>query len=154
MKLSPPYEIKLMKGFADLPFGSQPSMAVELFGEPEDKEEIKEDLLNDHSLVYHYWELGFSLFFNCNNNFAFSCAEIDANGLLFNKPVFNLNEKDILELFSKNGYKASETEMQEWGEKRISFDEIQLDLYFQNNKLSSINFGLFPEDSGYIYFPN
>lgn len=154
MLINPPFKIQPLIGFSGLLFGSKPSQATQLFGEPEEKEEIIEELFDDHSMVYHYWKLGFSLFFNCNNQMAFTCAEVDSNGSLFDKEIFKLKEKEIIELFMQNGLKPSEPDFQELGEKRISYDEIQLDLYFDNYKLSSVNFGLFPEDSTYIYFPN
>ncbi|MFL5753529.1 MAG: hypothetical protein ACJ76F_08985 [Bacteroidia bacterium] len=142
-------------GLNSFKFGANSTDALKLFGDPEETENLKDEVLNANSLVYHYWEKGFSLFFNANSNLIFTCAEIDNPGsLLFGEKIFDLSEEEIVKLFEKNGYKMTETEDHEWGEKRVSFDDALIDLYFENDELSSINFGLFPEESTFFYFPN
>jgi hypothetical protein len=142
-------------GLNTFKFGASSADALKLFGEPEETENLKDDVLNTNSLVYHYWKKGFSLFFNANSNLIFTCAEIDnTESLLFGEKIFELSEEEIVKLFEKNGYKMTETEDHEWGEKRVSFDDALIDLYFENDELSSINFGLFPEESAFFYFPN
>ena len=111
--------------------------------------------MNNNSLVYHYWEQGYSLFFDMNKNQSFCSVEIDnKETLLFNEAVFTLKEKELIALMEKNGYALSDTEMHNWGEKRVSFDEAGLDCYFENNKLVSVNFGLLDNDPNFYFFPN
>jgi hypothetical protein len=140
---------------AGLYFGCSTADAKKLFGEPEETETLKDDVLNADSLVFHYWDLGFSLFFNKQANLKLTCIEVDnASSTLWNSSIFHMNESQITELFKQNGYELTETEQHEWGEKRVSFDEALMDLYFENGRLISINFGLFPEEESYYYFPN
>jgi len=73
---------------------------------------------------------------------------------LFGEKIFGLDEEGITKLFEKNGYQLTETEDHEWGEKRVSFDDALIDLYFENGELASVNFGLFPDESSFFYFPN
>jgi hypothetical protein len=149
-------EIKLLIGFAALPFGSGRRSALELFGEPEEIQELSDELLNNRSLVYHYWDLGFSLFFDLNKEQIFSSAEVDnREAVLFDTKIFTLKEKELVQLMLSKGFRLSDTEVQNWGEKRLSFDQANLDCYFENNKMVSLNFGM-PEHSGaaYQYFPN
>jgi hypothetical protein len=142
-------------GLNNFKFGTPAAEALKVFGKPEETEDLKDDVLNANSLVYHYWEKGFSLFFNANADKIFTCAEIDnPESILFGARIFDLTETELIKLFEANGYKVSETEDHEWGEKRVSFDEALIDLYFENDELSSINFGLFPEESTFFYFPN
>jgi hypothetical protein len=142
-------------GLNTFKFGATSAEALKLFGDPEETENLKDEVLNANSLVYHYWKKGFSLFFNANSNLIFTCAEIDnENALMFGEKIFELSEPEIIDLFAKNGYTVSETEDHEWGEKRVSFDEALIDLYFENDELASINFGLYPEESTFFYFPN
>ena len=133
--------IHLLKGFCGLFFGDNPHRAVVLFGEPDEKEEIIDEIFNEKSTVYHYWDNGFSLFFKDDENKSLHCVEVDNKAtILLGQKIFELKEEDIKELFKKNAFPLSETEQHAWGEKRLSFDEAFADLYFEKGKLISINF--------------
>lgn len=148
-------EIKLLTGFCGLPFGASKETAVLAFGEPEEIQNLTDDILNNNSLVYHYWDHGFSLFFDTNLNQSFCSVEIDnRDALLFDTKLFSLKEKEIVELMKQNGYALSDSEVHNWGEKRLSFDSAGLDCYFENNRLVSVNFGVLETDSKFYYFPN
>lgn len=144
-----------LKGFNNLSFGCSAKDFIAVFGEPEETEELHDEVFNDHATVYHYWNLGFSAFFTKSPFEILSSIEIDSeNAVIFGVKVFSLNEKQLIELFKENNYTLSETEKHDWGEKRLSFDEAGVDLYIANNKLSSINYGINTEDNSYNYFPN
>ena len=100
--------------------------------------------------------MGFSAFFTKNPDETFSSIEIDnKNSVMFDKQIFDLNEKEVIALFKEHSYTLSESEMHEWGEKRLSFDDAGVDLYFSNNKLTSINYGITIDVAGpFYYFPN
>jgi len=148
-------EILLLKGFCSLSFGDSKENVIKKFGEPEEIQNLTDDILNNNSLVYHYWEYGFSLFFDTNKNQAFCNVEIDnKETLLFGIKIFSLKEKEIIALMLENGYELSDSEMHQWGEKRISFDSAGLDCYFENNRLVSVNFGVLETDTNFYYFPN
>lgn len=133
--------IYLLKGLGPLKFGASAAEAKAAFGDPAETEELFDELLNEKSLVYHYWHEGFSLFFKDDETKTFTCAEVDDDAiLLFGKKVFDLDEKEIIALFKENGYALTETEQHTWGERRLSFDEAFADLYFEKGKLISINF--------------
>ncbi len=142
-------------GLNVLKFGTSTEQALHIFGEPEEQEDICNDLMQTKSLVFHYWEKGISLFFNSNSQLHFTCAEIDhPNTILFGQRIFELSKDEIIHLFAKNNYNLSETEEHEWGEVRLSFDDALIDLYFENELLRSVNFGLYTEESAFFYFPN
>jgi hypothetical protein len=148
-------EIKLLQSFCGLPFGCTKTTAVEAFGEPEEIQNLTDDILNNNSMVYHYWNEGYSLFFDTNKDQAFCSVEIDnRDTLLFGVKLFSLKEKEIVELMKQNGYRLSDSEVHKWGEKRISFDEAGLDCYFENNRLVSVNFGVPETENNFYYFPN
>jgi hypothetical protein len=133
--------IYLLKGLGKLKFGAPATEALAIFGQPDETEELLDELMNEKSLAYHYWDRGFSLFFKNDEQKTFSCAEVDDDEtILFGKKVFELNEQQIIDLFKENGYALSETENHSWGEKRLSFDEAFADLYFERGKLISINY--------------
>ena len=133
--------IYLLKGLNKLAFGTPATEALATFGQPDEIEELFDDILNEKSLVYHDWSKGFSLFFKDDELKTFSCAEVDdERAIMFDVKIFELNEKQVIDLFKENGYSLSETEQHAWGEKRLSFDDAFADLYFEKGKLSSINF--------------
>lgn len=148
-------EIKLLRGFCSLAFGANKENAIVIFGQPEEIQNLSDDVLNNNSLVYHYWDQGYSLFFDINKNQSFCSVEIDnKKTILFEVEIFTLKEKEIIELLKQNGFALSDTEVHNWGEKRISFDEACLDCYFENNKLMSVNFSAMESESPFVFFPN
>lgn len=148
-------EIRLISGFCTLNFGASKEEAIRVFGEPEEIQNLSDDILNNNSLVYHYWNEGYSLFFDTNKSQSFCSVEIDnKDTTLFGIKLFSLKEKEIVELMKEKGYALSDSEVHKWGEKRISFDEAGLDCYFENGKLVSVNFGLLDTNTNFFYFPN
>lgn len=147
-------EIKPRIGLGDLHFGATMEEAERYLGKAEDVELLDEEEGYTTS-VWHYWEKGYSLFFNAEHNNVFSCVEIDnSDSILWGEKVFNLNEDELKELFKKNGYTNIETEQQEWGEKRISFDDLLVDCYFENGRLTSINYGIYIDSNRVLILPN
>jgi hypothetical protein len=147
--------IKLLKGFCTISFGETRENVKAIFGEPEETQTLSDDILNTSSLVYHYWDLGFSLFFDNNKSQTFTSVEIDnKETLLFDTKVFTLKEKELIELMKANGFTLTDTETHEWGEKRISFDSAGLDCYYENHRLISVNFGIVDSENNFYYFPN
>ena len=153
MSLTP--EIHLLKGFCSLKFGQKPSDAEAIFGAPEETQSLNDDILNTSSFVLHYWDLGFSLFFDVNKNNSLNIVEVDNHDtVLFGKQIFNLKEPELVELIKANGFKLSDTEKHEWGEKRLSFDDAGLDCYFENGKLTTLSFSAADSPENFQYFPN
>lgn len=133
-------EIKPGIGLSSLSFGATMEEAEKYFGKPEDSQLI-DDLEEFQTTVWHYWESGFTLFFDEQHRQLFNCAEIDNEETqLWGKKVFDLKEKQIIELFKENGITMYESEQHEWGEKRLSFEEVNIDFYFEKNKLISVNY--------------
>ncbi|MGZ4034119.1 MAG: hypothetical protein ACXVPU_06430 [Bacteroidia bacterium] len=147
-------EIKPVLGLSNLLFGASMAEAEKVFGKAEESE-LLDDIEDCQSTVWHYWDNGFSLFFDENDNQLFCSVEIDNKDvILWGQKIFSLNEKQIIELFKKKGITVFETEVHEWGEKRLSFDEANIDFYFEKNKLSSINYGKAENDSTFLILPN
>ena len=69
-------EIKLLQGFCSLNFGASQEDAILIFGEPDEIQNINDDILNNSSLVAHYWDLGFSLFFDNHFNKRFVVSKL------------------------------------------------------------------------------
>ena len=141
-------------GLSTLLFGTTMAEAEKIFGKAEETE-LLDDIEDCQSTVWHYWDRGFSIFFDESNNQLFCCVEIDNSDVqLWGQKIFEMNEKDIIGLFKNKGISVFETEQHEWGEKRLSFDEANIDFYFEKNKLSSINYGKQTTDSTFLILPN
>ena len=134
------FEIKPCVGFSALLFGASMADAEKVFGKAEEVQLI-EGIEDFQTTVWHYWENGFTLFFCEKSNQLFNCVEIDnSKAQLWGQKIFDLKEKQIIELFKSKGIILFETEVHEWGEKRLSFDEVNIDFYFEKNKLKSLNY--------------
>lgn len=153
MSFSP--EIHLLKGFSGFNFGQTKLEAIVRFGQPEEEQDLKDDILDTATYVMHYWEQGFSLFFDSRNNHIMNSVEVDnPETILLNERIFTLKEHEIIALLKLNGYALTDTENHEWGEKRISFDDANLDCYFENGKLVSVNFGVSEISNNFYFSPN
>ncbi len=147
-------EIKPKIGLGNLLFGSTMQQVKSTLGTPEETEEITEEE-GFYTEVWHYWESGLSVFFDEDDNNLFSCAEVDnENATLWGKPVFEMSEDAIIMLFREHGFVDFDSEVHPWGEKRVSYDDLLVDLYFERNKLVSINFGAIIDSGQIIFWPN
>ena len=146
-------EIKPHEGLSGLRFGSVMDDAEKIWGKPEETENLESES-GEKSVVWHYWQKGISLFFEANSG-VFNCVEIDnEEAVLWGEKIFEINEEEIVELFHKKGIEVSETEDHDWGEKRISFDVLLMDLYFENDLLISVSYcGQHPENE-ILILPN
>ncbi len=145
-------EIGLLDGLDELKFGDSPETVKNLLGEPLEIEDIGDEGDEDlDTILWSYDELGLTVFFEGKNNHVLSCFETDNEATtLFGKKLFELSETEIIALMKENGLTQMDVEEEEWGEKRISFDEALIDFYFQNNKLVTVNWGVFVNEDGEI----
>ncbi|HTF04556.1 MAG TPA: hypothetical protein VK826_11040 [Bacteroidia bacterium] len=136
-------EARLCEGFGPLAFGSGSTECVRHFGEPDEREEL-EGMDDSMVLVCHYWDKGFSLFFDKDAGEKFTSVEIDSSFplLLFGQSIFGKHENVVTKLLEDKGYKVSDTEQHEWGERRVTFDDIFADFYFEKGVLVSVNYSL------------
>jgi hypothetical protein len=140
------FEIKPLEGFGALEFGSTPKQIVAQLGEPDDKEEIKDEDMGD-SMIYHYDDLELSLFFEVDEEPVLTQFESENRGItLFGKKLFVLNEAEIIKLMNDHDYEDIDSEMMEdeeyENEKRVSFDDALIDFYFSEGELTAISWGM------------
>ena len=145
-------EIGLLDGLDELKFGDSPETVKNFLGEPIEIEDIGEEVDEElDTILWSYDELGLTVFFEGKNNHVLSCFETDnEETTLFGKKLFSLDEPQIIELMKENGLTMIDAEEEEWGEKRVSFDEALIDFYFQKNKLVTVNWGVFVNEEGEI----
>ncbi|MBK9359527.1 MAG: hypothetical protein IPN08_19500 [Bacteroidales bacterium] len=145
-------EILLLEGLDDLKFGDLPKTVENTLGKPLEIEHLGEEADEDlDTILWNYDKEGLSVFFEGKNNHVLSCFETDnEETTLFGKKVFSMNEQEITELMKAEGLTQIDTEVEEWGEKRVSFDEGLIDFYFQDGKLVTVNWGVFVNEDGEI----
>jgi hypothetical protein len=136
-------EIKPLVGFGELKFGTDQSDVENYLGEPEEIEDLPGEADESDAEVWNYWEEGHTVFFDKELDNKCSCFDTDnTEAILFGQKVFEMNEKQIIELMQSNGYKELDTEDEEWGERRVSFTDAVTDFYFEDDRLISISWGV------------
>jgi hypothetical protein len=132
-----------LKSFGPVSFGSGRDVCRLVFGAPSEREDM-EGIDGARSEVWHYWDKGFSLFFDPDQDFNFVCAEVDNSVqlVMFDTPIFELSEQQLTQLLKSKGFNVTDTEQHEWGERRVSFDDIFADFYFEHGKMVSVNYSI------------
>lgn len=127
-----------LKGVNNLKFGCNQDDVRKILGEPDEIEYLEEDDLS--SLIWQYWDMGLTIFFDELDNSIFASAEIeDPEALIFGKRIFDLSEKEAIDLFKSNGFTELDIEDHDWGERRVSFDDAMVDLYYEKGHLICVN---------------
>ncbi len=136
-------EIKPLIGFGELKFGADPSDVENYMGEPQEIEDLPGEADESNAEVWNYWDEGHTVFFENDMNNKCTCFETDNDeAILFGKNIFDLNEKQVVELMQANGFKELDTEDEEWGERRVSFSDAVIDFYFEEDNLISVSWGV------------
>ena len=146
-------EIKLGTGLGDIRFGLNMDEIETLLGEPEEIEESDDEDEFEHQ-AWNYWDEGYSLYFDKEDDYRLSCIETaNPNVTLWGKRIFEMNQPEIMEMFKEKGITDYETEKLDTGEVRLSYEREMIDLYFEDGRLLAINFGVFIGDDLEVKWP-
>ena len=139
-------ELKPLEGINDIKFGLNEKTILEYFGEPEEKEEL--DPIEDYiTVLWHYWEIGVTVFFDKRKELVFTSIEVDnVDAELWGHRIFDMDEEELKKIFTGKGYSDIDIEITENNEKRVSFDDAMVDLYFEEGQLTGISYGIFIDD--------
>ena len=143
-------EIIPKAGYGKINFGDTSERVIKLLGQPEDVENIEdEDVFN--TVILYYWDQKVTVFFEGREKSVVSCFETEnTSSTLYGKPVFTLNESQIRKLMKEKGFQPAEEEIEITGEKRISYDDAMIDFFFQDDKLTAVNWGVLIGESGEV----
>jgi hypothetical protein len=137
-------KISIKKGLGNLQFGIDIDEMVKLLGQPDHIEEF-EAFDNGTSMAYMYDQLNLVAFFEGIDNKVLTILETkDPAAVLFDRKVFEMDEFQIQDLMINQGFKEIDAENLPWGGKRISFEDANIDFYYEDDKLTAINWGIFP----------
>lgn len=132
--------INIKKGIDNILFGMPVEKVVALIGTADEVENI-ENAADEPTTVLRYNERGITLFFEGENP-VLACADLtDEESTLFGEKVFDMDEPQIVALMLKNGYSEQDIDDEDWGERRVSFPEGNIDFYFDEGELVSIILG-------------
>ncbi|OKL40816.1 hypothetical protein [Pontibacter flavimaris] len=146
-------DIRLGKGLGKIKFGLTMEEVEELLGEPEEVEESDEEDEFEHQ-AWNYWEEGYSLYFDKEDDYRLSCIETANRDVqIFGERVFEMSRQQVLQLFTDHEVTNPEEEEAETGETRISFEKEMIDLYFDEDQLIAVNFGVFINDDLEVVWP-
>lgn len=132
-------QINIKEGLGDIKFDMPIEQVVSLIGEADEVETI-DNAVDETTTVLHY-ENGLTLFFegNCPT---LSCIDIsNEDCTLFGEQVFNMDEKAIVNLMVSHQYFEQDVDNEDWGERRVSFNEGNIDFFLEENVLMSIIIG-------------
>ncbi|WP_299818404.1 hypothetical protein [uncultured Pontibacter sp.] len=146
-------DIRLGKGLGKIKFGLTMEEVEELIGEPEEVEESDEEDEFEHE-AWNYWEEGYSLYFDKEDDYKLSCIETANREVqLWGERIFEMSKDQIIRLFADNNITNPEEEEAETGETRLSFEKEMIDLYFDEDQLIAVNFGVFINDNLEVMWP-
>jgi hypothetical protein len=137
-------QIVLKSGMGDINFGCTPEVVRGFFGEPDEVEELESAMDgNVESIVWNYPDAGLNFFFDAaNGEPILSTIESDnLETILFNSKVFNITKDNILVMMKDNGYKDMDEDDETWGEHRVTFEDAQIDFYFDDQELTLVSWG-------------
>jgi hypothetical protein len=146
-------EITLGIGMGPLKFGASMDEVRALMGEPEEIEESEDDDEFEHQ-AWNYLEEGYSLYFDREDDYRLSCIETDHPGIrLFGEAIHGKSPEQIQELMQRHGYEQSEVEKMDTGEMRLSYEKEMIDMYFDEDQLQFVNFGVFINEDLEVQWP-
>ena len=132
--------INIKQGLGDIRFQMPVEEIVALLGNADEVENI-DNAADEPTTVLRYNNQGITLFFEGENP-VLACIDIcNEDSKLFGEEVFDMTERQIVELMVKNNYTEQDVDEEDWGERRISFPEGNIDFYFDEGELVSIILG-------------
>ena len=113
---------------------------VAAIGQANEVEEI-DNAADEPTTVLHYYDLGLTLFFEGENPTLACIDTSNTETQIFGIKIFNTNERGIVNAMVQNNYTEQDADEEDWGERRISFPQANIDFYLDKGKLTSVIFG-------------
>jgi hypothetical protein len=146
--------IKPLTGFGPLKFGATQDEVKKYFGDPQEVESLPGEAGESAAEAWNYWDIGHTVFFESDSGNRCTCFETDSDEVtLFGKDVFVMSEDQIVKLMNDNGFKELDIEDEEWGERRVSFNDAVVDFYFEDDNLISVSWGVLADENDKYNWP-
>ncbi len=132
--------VNIKEGIGDLRFRMPVEEVSALLGKADEVENI-DNAADEPTTVLRYNDLGLILFFEGENP-VLECIDVENEECtLFGKEVFDMDERQIVELMVKNNYVEQDVDEEDWGERHVSFPEGNIDFFLDEGELVSIVMG-------------
>lgn len=132
--------IKIKEGLGELKFGMPVEEIVNLLGMADEVENI-DNAADESTTVLRYNDLGLTLFCEGENP-TLACVDVaNEDCTLFGEQVFDLDERSLVNLMVKNNITEQDVDEEDWGERRVTFNEGNIDFYYDNGEMVSIIMG-------------
>lgn len=132
-------DIHIKQGIGDIKFQMPIDDVIAILGETPEVETI-DNAVDETTTVLRYTN-GMTLFFEGDNQ-NLTCIDISNPDItLFGKKIFDLTEKEIVNLMVENKYFEQDVDNEDWGERRVTFNEANIDFYFEDEELQSVIIG-------------
>ena len=143
--------IEPMKGYGDLPFGMSIDDAIKKLGDPSLQEELEPlDEDGNRTVVLEYEESKLSIYFEgVTKTVIESFSTENPESILFGEKIFGMDKKGIVDFMKKKGYKEYEEDEEE-GELCLSYEDLMLDFYFDDDQLIDVLWGVIIDNQGNI----
>jgi hypothetical protein len=132
--------INIKQGLGDIRFQMPVEEVVSLMGTADEVENI-DNAADEPTTVLHYNDMGITMFFEGENP-VLACIDVSNDECtIFGKEIFNMDERQIVALMVSNNYTEQDVDDEDWGERRISFPEGNIDFFLEDGELTSIIIG-------------
>ena len=134
------YAINIGKGIDIVCFRMPVEEVVALLGTADEVENM-ENAADEPTTVLRYLDKGLTLFFEGENP-VLACIDVcNEDCTIFGEEVFDMDERAIVQLMVKNNYVEQDVDEEDWGERRVSFPQGNIDFYFDEGDMVSIILG-------------
>lgn len=132
--------INIKQGLGEIRFTMPVEEVVARMGNADEVENI-DNAADESTTVLRYKDLGITLFFEGENP-TLACIDLaNEDSTLFGENIFDMTERQIVELMVGHNYTEQDADEEDWGERRVSFPEGNIDFYFDDGDLMSIILG-------------
>ena len=132
--------IRIKEGVGEIKFGMPVEEIVKLLGTADEVENI-DNAADESTTVLRYNDDGLTLFCEGENP-TLACIDVaNEDSTLFGEKVFDLDERGLVNLMVKNNITEQDVDEEDWGERRVTFNEGNIDFYYDNRELVSIILG-------------
>ncbi len=135
--------ILLLEGIDEVSFGMPMNDFLEKMGTPSQQETVSEpeDVIKTEMLSYESMKTSFFFEGKADKYYLSSIDTENPEAKIIGREVFQMTVKELVELFKTIGFDEHETNMEAFGEMRLTFDDAMVDFYFVDRKVSSIIWG-------------
>ncbi|MEA3505109.1 MAG: hypothetical protein U9R32_07930 [Bacteroidota bacterium] len=142
-------DIRISHGYGEINFGVSIPDVIDVLHEPDYTEELDGGDEGQLSIVYMYYSIDLVAFFEGFGEKLLSILETkDKESTLFGKAIFKMNESEIVDMMRANGFNELDTEIMIWGGKRVTFEDGNIDFFFNEGNLDTVSWGVLILDDG------